>query len=81
MLKENLRRSLDCFAVKGRLFQQIIHKQVEVIENLDWYLTQENYSGIKPDAAIVKVLKGMLELEPEERMSPKKVVEILTASM
>ena len=34
------------FAVKGRLFDKIIRKQIEVIQNLDHYLYQENYSGI-----------------------------------
>lgn len=80
-VKGRQEKKFGLFAVKGRLFQKIIEKQVEVIQNLDWYLAQENYSGLKPDAAIIKVLKGMLELEPEERMSPKKVVDILTASM
>jgi hypothetical protein len=44
------------------VFQKIIDKQVEVVQNLDYYVTQENFSGIKVDAALMKVLKGMLEL-------------------
>lgn len=35
------------FAVKGRLFDKIIRKQIEVIQNIDHYLENENYSGIK----------------------------------
>lgn len=80
-VKGKLEKKFGLFAVKGRVFQKIIDKQVDVIKNLDYFITQENYSGIKADAAIVKVLKGMLELEPEERISPKKVVEILTNSL
>lgn len=29
------------FAVKGRLFDKIIKKQIEVAQNLDYYLTKE----------------------------------------
>lgn len=57
-------KKFGLFAVKGRVFQKIIDKQVEVIQNLEYYVTQENYSGIKVDQALMKVLKGMLELEP-----------------
>ena len=40
-----------------------------------------NYSGIKIDRALLTVLRGMLEFEPEERISPKRVIEILTESI
>ena len=34
------------FAVKGRVFDKIIERQIEVISNLDSYI-DKNYSGIK----------------------------------
>lgn len=35
------------FAVKNRVFAKIIQKQIEVVNNLDYHLTHNNYSGIK----------------------------------
>lgn len=38
------------FAAKGRVFEAIIERQVEVVKNIDRYLDEENYSGINaPD--------------------------------
>ena len=58
------------FAVKGRLFDKIIRKQIEVIQNLDHFLYEENYSGIVLEEDIRALLKRMLALNPEKRISP-----------
>ncbi len=55
-------KSMGIFAVKGRIFQKIIEKQIEVVRNLDLYLYEQNYSGIVVDNKIADVLKRMLSL-------------------
>jgi|JI10StandDraft_1071094.scaffolds.fasta_scaffold380854_1 hypothetical protein len=32
-------KATGIFAVKGRIFQKIIEKQIEVVKNLDYYLS------------------------------------------
>jgi hypothetical protein len=32
-------KTTGLFAVKGRIFQKIIQKQIEVVNNLDYYIT------------------------------------------
>lgn len=61
-MKEHIKYGL--FAVKGRLFDKIIRKQIEVIQNLDHYLEMENYSGIKLEPDLRALLKRMLALNP-----------------
>ena len=48
------------FAVKGRLFPEIINKQRCIISRLDEVLETENYSRIELSGGMKKVLKGML---------------------
>lgn len=67
-------KTIGIFAVKGRIFQKIIEKQIEVSKNLDYYLTNCNYSGIIIDKSISDVLKRMLSLEPEQRISPYEIL-------
>jgi dual specificity tyrosine-phosphorylation-regulated kinase 2/3/4 len=62
------------FAVKGRLFDKIIRRQIEVIQNLDQCLEQENYSGIKLEPDLKALLKRMLALNPNKRISPSEVI-------
>lgn len=66
------------FAVKGRLFDKIIRKQIEVIQNLDHFLYEENFSGIVLDEDLRVLLKKMLALNPEKRISPTEIIEYLT---
>ncbi|CAK85917.1 unnamed protein product (macronuclear) [Paramecium tetraurelia] len=65
------------FAVKGRVFDKIIDRQMEVIQNLDSYI-DKNYSGLKIDNQTRFILKEMLNLDPEKRLSPKQIVEYLS---
>ena len=62
------------FAVKGRLFDKIIRKQIEVIQNLDHFLYEENYSGIVLEDDLRALLKKMLALNPEKRISPTEII-------
>lgn len=48
------------FAVKGRLFPEIIAKQREVVSRLSSVIDKENYSKIVLSPKMKKVLKGML---------------------
>jgi hypothetical protein len=48
------------FAVKGRLFPEIISKQREVVKRLSWIVEKENYSRIVLSKRMKEVLKGML---------------------
>jgi dual specificity tyrosine-phosphorylation-regulated kinase 2/3/4 len=48
------------FAVKGRLFPEIIAKQREVVSRLSSVIDKENYSKIVISPKMKKVLKGML---------------------
>ena len=43
------KKATGLFAVKGRLFQKIISKQIEVVNNLDHIIKSENHSGIELD--------------------------------
>lgn len=63
--------SYGLFAVKGRGFQEIINNQKKIISNLEKVLLEKNYSAIRIDRALLTVLRGMLEFEPEDRISPK----------
>jgi hypothetical protein len=56
--------------VKGRLFPEIIQKQRKVIAKLDEALTNENYSKICLSPATRNVIKGMLSIDFNKRISP-----------
>lgn len=60
--KEYIKNGL--FAAKGRVFEQIITRQVKVVSNLDEYIDRHNYSGIIIDQELRECLKGMLHLDP-----------------
>lgn len=63
-------KATGIFAVKGRIFQKIIEKQIEVTKNLEYYINEQNNSGIIVDKKLSDILKRMLSLEPEMRISP-----------
>ena len=65
------------FAAKGRVFEAIIERQIEVIKNLDRYLDEENYSGIVIQDDMRQLLKRMLSLDPDKRISPREICEFL----
>jgi hypothetical protein len=44
---------------------------------MDRYLDEENYSGITVDDDLRGLLKRMLSLDPEKRISPRQIVEFL----
>ncbi len=73
--KEMVRYGL--FAVKGRTFDKIIKKQVEVVQNLERYIVEENYSEVVVDEEVRFLLKRMLALNPAKRISPKEIIEFL----
>jgi dual specificity tyrosine-phosphorylation-regulated kinase 2/3/4 len=79
--QRNIARVTGLFAVKNRVFSKIIQKQIEVVSNLDYHLDNhvlhsriQNYSGIKVREDIRAVLKKMLDLDPEKRISPMQVL-------
>ena len=45
-IENSNKKATGLFAVKGRLFQKIISKQIEVVNNLDHIIKSENHSGI-----------------------------------
>lgn len=65
------------FAIKGRAFDKIIKQQLEVVQNLDHYLYEENYSGIVLEEDLKHLLKRMLALNPSKRISPAEIIEYL----
>ena len=65
---------MGLFAVKGRIFNKIIQKQINVVENLDYHLVKDNNSGIKLDSQTHEIVKKMLDLNPEERVSPYQIL-------
>lgn len=69
------------FAVKGRLFPQIIAKQRSVIPQLDDILTRENYSGIAATPALRQVLKAMLAVDFTQRISPQSAIALLSPEL
>lgn len=69
-IEDRAGRVTGLFAVKNRVFSKIIQKQIEVVSNLDYHLDHNNYSGIRVSEDIRVVLKLMLQLNPEERISP-----------
>ena len=73
-IDESEERATGLFAIKGRLFNKIIQKQIDVIENLDFHLGRDNNSGIRLDSETKEILKRMLELDPEDRVSPYQVL-------
>jgi len=68
------------FAVKGRLFDKIIKKQIEVAHNLDHYLNEENYSGIVLEPDLKQALRRMLSIDPSQRISPTDLIKLLSGS-
>ena len=65
------------FAVKGRLFPEIIKKQRKVVSMIDTVIQNENHSKILLSDGMIEVLKGMLEIDFTKRISPQRVLEIL----
>ena len=65
------------FSAKNRVFAKIIQKQIDVVNELDQHLDHHNYSGIKLDDDLRRLLKQMLHLEPEERISPLQLLREL----
>lgn len=73
--KEVLRQGL--FASKGRVFEKIVEKQMHVVANLNTYIDDHNYSGVKVDEDIKFLVKSMLALDPKQRISPKEICQFL----
>jgi dual specificity tyrosine-phosphorylation-regulated kinase 2/3/4 len=69
------------FAIKGRAFDKIIKQQLEVVQNIEHYLYEENYSGIVLEEDLKILLKKMLMLNPAKRISPGEIIEYLQHSM
>ena len=65
------------FAVKGRLFPEIIAKQRSVNPHLDEVLSRDNYSRIVVSPTMRKVIKGMLDINFNRRISPQEVISLL----
>jgi dual specificity tyrosine-phosphorylation-regulated kinase 2/3/4 len=74
------------FAVKGRfyfliiesrIFDKIIERQIEVVTNIDSHFEKSMFSGIKIDKELKYLVKRMLQLDPEKRISPKEIIQIL----
>ena len=65
------------FAVKGRLFPEIMKKQRKIIKKIDNVIDNENYSKIVLSEGMRRVLKGMLEIDFTKRISPEEVIKIL----
>ena len=59
------------FAVKGRLFPEIIKKQRGVNPHLESILQRDNYSGIVLSPTSRKVICRMLEIDFNNRISPQ----------
>jgi len=64
--------------VKGRLFPEIISKQRKVVGKLDEVLRNECFSGITLTPSLEHVLKGMLNINFHERISPTEVIKVLS---
>lgn len=65
------------FAVKGRLFPEIIKKQRSINPLLEDILEKDNYSRITLTPNIRKTVRRMLEVDFNKRISPQEVIEIL----
>jgi dual specificity tyrosine-phosphorylation-regulated kinase 2/3/4 len=65
------------FAVKGRLFPEIIAKQRSVNPHLDEILDKDNYSRILVSPNMRKIIKGMLDIDFNRRISPQEVISLL----
>lgn len=65
------------FAVKGRLFPEIIKKQRNINPLLEDILEKDNYSRINLSPNIRKTVRRMLEVDFNKRISPQEVIEIL----
>ncbi|KAL4455024.1 hypothetical protein ABPG74_006406 [Tetrahymena malaccensis] len=69
------------FAAKGRVFENIIEKQIEVVKSIDTYIDEHNYSGVVVDQDLRYLVKKMLVLDPSKRISPKEVCQFLHKSV
>ncbi|KAL4503310.1 hypothetical protein ABPG72_000916 [Tetrahymena utriculariae] len=69
------------FAAKGRVFENIIEKQIEVVKSIDTYIDEHNYSGVQVDQDLRYLVKKMLVLDPSKRISPKEVCQFLHKSV
>jgi|LauGreDrversion4_2_1035121.scaffolds.fasta_scaffold1719477_1 dual specificity tyrosine-phosphorylation-regulated kinase 2/3/4 len=47
---------------------------MDVISNIDHYLENENYSGIILDEEVKYLIKRMLSMDPEKRISPREII-------
>lgn len=65
------------FAVKGRLFPEIIAKQRSVNPHLDEIMDRDNYSRIVVSGTMRKIIKGMLDIDFNRRISPQEVIALL----
>lgn len=69
------------FAIKGRAFDKIIKQQLEVVQHIEHYLYEENYSGIVLEDDLKVLLKRMLALNPAKRISPTEIIQYLEEQM
>ena len=69
------------FAIKGRAFDKIIKQQLKVVEHLEQYIYEENYSGIVLEEDLKVLLKRMLALNPAKRISPAEIIQFLEKSL
>lgn len=67
------------FAVKGRLFPEIIAKQRSVNPHLDEILDRENHSRIAVSPTMRGVIKAMLDIDFNRRISPAETIARLEA--
>jgi len=52
-----------------------------VVQNMEHYLYEENYSGIVLEDDLKILLKKMLMLNPAKRISPTEIIEYLQHSL
>jgi hypothetical protein len=55
-------------------FKDIVTKQIQSISNLDKILDEQCLSGINVPTDVRHILKGMLKLDPNERMRPRDIL-------
>lgn len=54
---------------------------MEFVTNIDKYLNEYNFSGIVVDEDIRFLLKRMMTINPELRISPTEILEVLKDSI
>lgn len=63
--------------MKGRLFPEIIAKQRSINPHLDEILDKDNYSKIVVSPTMRRIIKGMLDIDFNRRISPQEVISLL----